>query len=96
MSELGSRAQAQELAVTVCPPPHTLTPSQGGAHVEVFSAQGRDPVSQWRLVGGVRKEYHKAVRGYVYCLEGGSSSTSTRMQFPRSDKATCTQQGRDG
>ena len=60
---------------------------QGGPHVEVFSAQGRDPVSRWKLLGPVKKEYDKLVKGYVYALEGGSSTT--RMQLPKTDKGSC-------
>jgi len=53
--------------------------------VEVFSAQGRDPVAQWKLSGPVKREYDRQVRGYVYVMEGGSSTT--RMQLPKSEKA---------
>lgn len=62
---------------------------QGGAFVDVFSAQGRDPAAQWKLTGSVRKEFDKSIRGYAYVLEGGVSTTTTRMQLPKSDKSLC-------
>lgn len=57
--------------------------------MEVFSAQGRDPVAQWKLNGSVKKEFDKTLKGYVYKMEGGSSTTSTRMQLPKTDKILC-------
>ena len=57
--------------------------------MEVFSAQGRDPVSQWKLTGSVKKDYDKSLKGYVYRMEGGSSTTSTRMQLPKNEKLSC-------
>ena len=60
------------------------SPSQGGPHVEVFSAQGRDPVARWKLSGTIKKEYDRQVKGYVYVMEGGSSTT--RMQLPRNER----------
>jgi len=57
--------------------------------VEVFSAQGRDPVQHWRLTGSVKKDFDKTLRGYVYVLEGGTSTTTTRMTLPKSDKTAC-------
>ncbi|KAG7244655.1 hypothetical protein INR49_029674 [Caranx melampygus] len=56
---------------------------QGGAVVEVFSGQGKDPVAKWKLCGGpsaIYKEYNKEVKGFVYCLEG--SSQTVKMQMP--------------
>jgi hypothetical protein len=46
-------------------------------------------VAQWKLSGSVKKVFDKEVRGYVYTLEGGASTTTTRMQLPKSDKASC-------
>nr|XP_046239497.1 uncharacterized protein C3orf67 homolog isoform X5 [Scatophagus argus] len=60
---------------------------QGGAVVEVFSGQGKDPVANWKLSGGpsaIHKEYHKEVKGFVYCLEG--SSQTVKMQMPENGK----------
>nr|XP_061813541.1 uncharacterized protein C3orf67 homolog [Nerophis lumbriciformis] len=60
---------------------------QGGAGVEVFSGQGKDPVAKWKLYGGqssIRKEYDKGVKGFVYCLEG--SSKSVKMHLPENGK----------
>ena len=62
---------------------------QGGSHVDVFSAQGRDPTSQWRLVGSVKRVYEKSLHGYVYVLEGGSSTRASRMQLPKNDRTMC-------
>ena len=56
--------------------------------MEVFSAQGRDPVAKWKLLGPVKREFSRDVKGYVYTMEG-SSSTSTRMQLPKNEKAQC-------
>lgn len=57
--------------------------------MEVFSAQGSDPACQWKLTGSVKKEYDKSVRGNVYSLDGGTSTTTTRMQLPKLDKNSC-------
>ncbi|XP_056221170.1 uncharacterized protein C3orf67 homolog isoform X2 [Seriola aureovittata] len=60
---------------------------QGGAVVEIFSGQGKDPVAKWKLCGGpsaIYKEYNKEVKGFVYCLEG--SSQTVKMQMPESVK----------
>ncbi|XP_024916039.1 protein CFAP20DC isoform X2 [Cynoglossus semilaevis] len=60
---------------------------QGGAVVEIFSAQGKDPVAQWKLSGGpsaIQKEYNKEVKGFVYCLKG--SSQTVKMQMPENRK----------
>ena len=72
---------AADLVVSVC--------LQGGSSVELFSAQGRDPVQHWRLTGSVKKYFDKDIRGYVYVLEGGSSTTTTRMTLPKSEKSSC-------
>ncbi|KAF7664308.1 hypothetical protein LDENG_00180650 [Lucifuga dentata] len=60
---------------------------QGGAVVEIFSGQGKDPVAKWKLYGGpsaIRKEYNKEVKGFVYSLEG--SSQTVKMQMPENGK----------
>ncbi|XP_076607536.1 protein CFAP20DC isoform X1 [Chaetodon auriga] len=60
---------------------------QGGAVVEIFSGQGKDPVAKWKLSGGpssIHKEYNKEVKGFVYCLEG--SSQTIKMQIPENGK----------
>lgn len=62
---------------------------QGGSHVEVFTAQGRDPLSRWKLTGSVNRVYHKDVRGYVVTMEGGSSTISTQMKLPKTEKLLC-------
>ena len=67
---------------------------KGGVHVDVFSAQGRDPTSQCRLVGSVKRLYDKDLHGYVYTLEGGFSSTASRLQMPKDERSTCKWQGR--
>ncbi|XP_070707199.1 protein CFAP20DC [Pempheris klunzingeri] len=60
---------------------------QGGAVVEIFTGQGKDPVAKWKLCGGpsaIHKEYNKEVKGFVYCLEG--SSPTVKMQMPDNGK----------
>ncbi|KAL7891640.1 hypothetical protein AOLI_G00011160 [Acnodon oligacanthus] len=60
---------------------------QGGAIVEIFSAQGKDPVAKWKLSGGqpsISKVFDKEVKGFVYSLEG--SSQTHRMQLPKDGK----------
>ncbi|XP_037643270.1 uncharacterized protein C3orf67 homolog isoform X1 [Sebastes umbrosus] len=60
---------------------------QGGAVVEIFTGQGKDPVARWKLYGGpsaIHKEYNKEVKGFVYCLEG--SSQTVKMQMPENGK----------
>ncbi|XP_072539250.1 protein CFAP20DC [Salminus brasiliensis] len=60
---------------------------QGGAIVEIFSAQGKDPVAKWKLSGGqpsISKVLDKEVKGFVYSLEG--SSQTHRMQLPKDGK----------
>ncbi|XP_078677312.1 protein CFAP20DC-like isoform X2 [Branchiostoma floridae x Branchiostoma belcheri] len=60
---------------------------QGGPFFEIFSAQGKDPVSKWKLTGGtssIQKVFDKDVKSYVYTLEGGS--TTTKMQIPKDAK----------
>ncbi|XP_055077719.1 uncharacterized protein C3orf67 homolog [Periophthalmus magnuspinnatus] len=58
---------------------------QGGAVVEIFCAQGKDPVAKWKLSGGaIHKEYNKEIKGFVYCLEG--SSQTVKMQMPKNGK----------
>ncbi|XP_053171503.1 uncharacterized protein C3orf67 homolog [Scomber japonicus] len=60
---------------------------QGGAVVEIFSGQGKDPVAKWKLCGGpsaIHKEYNKEIKGFVYCLEG--SSQTVKMQMPENGK----------
>ncbi|XP_071237310.1 protein CFAP20DC [Salvelinus alpinus] len=60
---------------------------QGGAAVEIFSAQGKDPVAKWKLCGGksaINKEFDKEVKSFVYSLEG--SSQAIQMQMPKDGK----------
>ncbi|CAL1609367.1 unnamed protein product [Knipowitschia caucasica] len=58
---------------------------QGGAVVELFCAQGNDPVAKWKLSGGaIHKEYNKEIKGFVYCLDG--SSRTVKMQMPKNGK----------
>lgn len=58
---------------------------QGGAVVEIFCAQGNDPVAKWKLSGGaIHKEFNKEIKGFVYCLEG--SSQTVKMQMPQNGK----------
>ncbi|XP_053492660.1 uncharacterized protein C3orf67 homolog isoform X4 [Ictalurus furcatus] len=59
---------------------------QGGAVVEVFSAQGKDPVANWKLSGqpSISKMFDKEMKGFVYSLKG--SSQTHRMQLPKDGK----------
>ncbi|XP_063796966.1 protein CFAP20DC isoform X2 [Pseudophryne corroboree] len=60
---------------------------QGGAFVEVFSAQGKDPVAKWKLSGsqsGIWKDFDKEVKSFVFVLEG--SSQTIKMQLPKDNK----------
>ncbi|XP_060774248.1 uncharacterized protein C3orf67 homolog [Neoarius graeffei] len=59
---------------------------QGGAVVEVFSAQGKDPVAKWKLSGqpSISKMFDKEIKGFVYSFEG--SSQTHRMQLPKDGK----------
>ncbi|XP_062593708.1 protein CFAP20DC-like [Saccostrea cucullata] len=59
------------------------TDYQGGPFVEIFSAQGKDPLHGWKHSGGIRREYEKDVKGYLYCLEG--STTTTKIQLPKAN-----------
>lgn len=56
---------------------------QGGPFVEIFTAQGKDPTHGWKVgPSGIKREYEKDVKGFLYCLEG--STTTTKMQLPKS------------
>ncbi|KAM8930775.1 protein CFAP20DC [Pelodytes ibericus] len=60
---------------------------QGGAYVEIFSAQGKDPVAKWKLYGSqsaIWKDFDKEVRSFVFVLEG--SSQTNKMQLPKETK----------
>ncbi|XP_013404893.1 uncharacterized protein C3orf67 homolog [Lingula anatina] len=63
---------------------------QGGPFFEVFSAQGKDPVANWKLSGGsgIRKVYDKEVKSYIYSLEG--SGATTKMHIPKDSKQSLT------
>lgn len=55
--------------------------------MEVFSAQGKDPVAKWRLSGSqsaFKKIFDKDVKSYVYVLEG--ESITTKMSIPKDEK----------
>ncbi|XP_035236445.1 uncharacterized protein C3orf67 homolog isoform X1 [Anguilla anguilla] len=60
---------------------------QGGAVVDIFSAQGNDPVANWKLYGSqtaISKEFDREMKGFVYILEG--SSQKNRMQMPKDSR----------
>ncbi|XP_044157820.1 protein CFAP20DC isoform X1 [Bufo gargarizans] len=60
---------------------------QGGPFVEIFSAQGKDPVAKWKLFGSqsaIWKDFDKEVKSFVFVLEG--SSQTIKMQLPRENK----------
>ncbi|XP_014778712.1 protein CFAP20DC isoform X1 [Octopus bimaculoides] len=59
---------------------------QGGSFFEIFSSQGKDATANWKLVGGsgIRKIYEKEVKGYIYNLEG--STSTTKMILPKDSR----------
>lgn len=60
---------------------------QGGAFVEIFSAQGKNPGAKWKIFGGpsvIWKEFDKEVKSFVFILEG--SSQTNRIQLPKENK----------
>uniref|UniRef100_A0A8C4P7J3 CFA20 domain-containing protein n=1 Tax=Dromaius novaehollandiae TaxID=8790 RepID=A0A8C4P7J3_DRONO len=62
---------------------------QGGAFVEIFSAQGKNPGAKWKISGNpsaIWKEYDKEVKGFVFVLEG--SSQINKMQLPKEARQT--------
>ncbi|KAJ7317096.1 hypothetical protein JRQ81_003258 [Phrynocephalus forsythii] len=62
---------------------------QGGPFVEIFSAQGKNPGTKWKIFGSpsvVEKEFDKEVKGFVFVLEG--SSQTNKMQLPKETKQT--------
>ncbi|XP_064013028.1 protein CFAP20DC isoform X2 [Pogoniulus pusillus] len=62
---------------------------QGGPFVEIFSAQGKNPVAKWKICGNpaaIRKEYDKEIKGFVFVLEG--SSQINKMQLPKETTQT--------
>ncbi|KFU89151.1 Uncharacterized protein C3orf67, partial [Chaetura pelagica] len=61
----------------------------GGAFVEIFSAQGKNPGAKWKILGNpaaIRKEYDKEVKGFAFVLEG--SSQINKMQLPKETRQT--------
>ena len=64
-------------------PPCSESTFQGGVAVEVFGANGSNPVANWKVAGSVQKVYEKAVKGYVYRCDGGPSA---KMQLPKDDR----------
>ncbi|KAL8587139.1 hypothetical protein ACOMHN_026107 [Nucella lapillus] len=61
---------------------------QGGPYLEIFSPQGRDSTSHWKIGPGVKKIYEKEVKGYIYVLEGTPSTT--KMTVPKDNKQSLT------
>nr|XP_015202576.1 PREDICTED: uncharacterized protein C3orf67 homolog isoform X3 [Lepisosteus oculatus] len=60
---------------------------QGGPVVDIFSAQGKDPMAKWKVFGSqaaIWKEFDKEVKSFVYVLEG--SSQTNKMQMPKDSK----------
>ncbi|XP_010588007.1 protein CFAP20DC isoform X2 [Loxodonta africana] len=60
---------------------------QGGAFVEIFSAQGKNPGAKWKILGSpsvIWKEFDKEVRSFVFVLEG--SSQTNKIQLPKENK----------
>ncbi|XP_062978162.1 protein CFAP20DC [Elgaria multicarinata webbii] len=62
---------------------------QGGPFVEIFSAQGKNPGTKWKVFGSpsvIGKEFDKEVKGFVFVLEG--SSQTNKMQLPKETRQT--------
>ncbi|XP_034853843.1 uncharacterized protein C3orf67 homolog isoform X6 [Mirounga leonina] len=60
---------------------------QGGAFVEIFSAQGKNPGAKWKILGSpsvIWKEFDKEVKSFVFVLEG--SSRTNKIQLPKENK----------
>ncbi|XP_039098413.1 protein CFAP20DC isoform X4 [Hyaena hyaena] len=60
---------------------------QGGAFVEIFSAQGKNPGAKWKILGSpsvIWKEFDKEVKSFVFVLEG--SSQTNKIQLPKESK----------
>ncbi|KAM9186336.1 protein CFAP20DC isoform 2-T2 [Dugong dugon] len=60
---------------------------QGGAFVEIFSAQGKNPAAKWKIFGSpsvIWKEFDKEVKSFVFVLEG--SSQTNKIQLPKENK----------
>ncbi|XP_037347832.1 protein CFAP20DC isoform X7 [Talpa occidentalis] len=60
---------------------------QGGAFVEIFSAQGKNPGARWKILGSpsvIWKEFDKEVKSFVFVLEG--SSQTNKIQLPKENK----------
>lgn len=60
---------------------------QGGAFVEIFSAQGKNPGAKWKILGSpsvIWKEFDKEVKSFVFVLEG--SSQTNKIQLPKESR----------
>ncbi|XP_043443742.1 protein CFAP20DC isoform X5 [Prionailurus bengalensis] len=60
---------------------------QGGAFVEIFSAQGKNPGAKWKILGSpsvIWKEFDKEAKSFVFVLEG--SSQTNKIQLPKENK----------
>lgn len=52
--------------------------------MEILSAQGKDPLSKWKISGGnnaVKRVYEKDVKSFVFYLEG--STATSKLQLPK-------------
>lgn len=57
---------------------------QGGPTVEILTAQGKDPLSKWRVSGNpnfLKRQYEKEVKSNIYSFEG--STTTCKLQLPK-------------
>jgi len=43
----------------------------GETGMEVFSASGKDPTKNWKIVGGVHRVYDRTVKGFVFLIDKG-------------------------
>jgi hypothetical protein len=52
---------------------------QGGAFVEIFGAQGKNPGAKWKVLGvclqkAICKEFDKETESFMFVLEGNSQT----------------------
>ena len=83
VAAIATSALPPPAALLHLPPPCSESTFQGGVAVEVFGANGSNPVANWKVAGSVQKVYEKAVKGYVYRCDGGPSA---KMQLPKDDR----------
>lgn len=61
---------------------------QGGPTFEIFTAQGRNPLANWKVVPqtAAKKVFDQTLKANVFVLEGGPTAL---MQAPKEEKKSC-------